>query len=211
MLLTTAVEVLNPLVADGVGVGRVTSRVPPKVWVSAPAVRAREVAVLRDRLIAFAPAPTAVLAKVWALMVAALPTRLRVEPLASVNAEVAGMMLVEAGTLAKLSVRAPWFTVVAPTKVFAAVNVSVPAPTLVSAPAPESTPLRVKLVPAAGASVLPAISRNARADVTSAAVARIPPLRSKAPVAPVRTVEAATSVVVALLMVKPVPAVIAVT
>ena len=87
---------------------------PPKVWVSAPAVRAREVAVLRDRLIAFAPAPTAVLAKVWALMVAALPTRLRVEPLASVNAEVAGMMLVEAVEAVKSRVSVPWLTAVAP-------------------------------------------------------------------------------------------------
>ena len=99
MPLTTAVVVLKPLFAANVPAGRVTSRVPPVVWVSAPTVRASGLAVaLAVRVIRFAPAETLRPAKVCVLMVLALPTRARVEPLEIASAEVAGMMLVEAGT-----------------------------------------------------------------------------------------------------------------
>ena len=95
----TAVVVLKPLVADSVPAGKVTSKVPPTVWVIAPTVKASGLAVaLAVRVMALAPAETLRPAKVCVFVVLALPTRARVEPLEIASAEVAGMMLVEAGT-----------------------------------------------------------------------------------------------------------------
>ena len=110
-----------------------------------------------------------------------------------------------------MSVRVPWFRLVAPTKVLAAVRVRLPKPTLRSAEVPETTPLSVSVVPAAGATVPAPVRTSAREEAKVAEVSRTPAPREMAPDWPVMTVPEATSVVVALLIAKLVPAVIAVT
>ena len=68
--------------------GSVTSRVPPTVGVIAPTVRESGLAVaLAVRVMLFAPAPTVRPLKVWALVVLALPTSAKVEPLARASAD----------------------------------------------------------------------------------------------------------------------------
>ena len=110
-----------------------------------------------------------------------------------------------------MSVRVPSFRLVAPTKVLAAVRVRLPKPTLRSAEVPETTPLSVSVVPAAGATVPAPVRTSAREEAKVAEVSSTPAPREMAPDRPVMTVPEATSVVVALLIAKLVPAVIAVT
>ena len=104
----TAVDVLKPLVAESVPVGRVTSRVPPAAGVIAPTLRASGLVVaFAVRVMALAPAPSARPAKVWALVVEALPTTARVAPFASCSADAAATMLVATVEVGKLRVNVP--------------------------------------------------------------------------------------------------------